>query len=118
MGTKVFKAILMNSIFLVLLSCSSSSDNYCYLEVGKDLYLQKWHWGVNGNSQLIVLSNHFNNDKSKIDKAGSLVFEGSFPFFLKSNGDTIKIYTYKTVKGPNNISKYRIIQIEIDNKET
>lgn len=120
---KAFKAILNVKLLLFLLiACSGNLDTTCVYEAykgkqGESIFVYKWNWGVNGNSQLIAISTAELRSKEEIDLERDYIYEGEYPIFLKTQNDSLLIYTYKKANMPSNkiLANIPIEQFEIDN---
>ena len=122
--TRSFKTIFSVSVLMAtLLGCTINSKP-CNQEIlSKDertgLFVNKWNWGVNGNSQMVAISNKKLSSQNDIEKDRDYVFDGAFPLFVKLESDTLFIYTYKLADEPTQplLRGISVVQIEIANPE-
>lgn len=124
--TKNCKNILGTSLTLLLLAgCISNTDNndtcihILHKMNEKNIYIHKWNWGINGNSQLVAISCTKLKNKSEVRKDRDILYEGYYPIFIKLKGDSLLIYTYKKTNKPAsyNLVNVPVRQIEIDNTD-
>lgn len=105
-----------------LLSACDSVDKPCNHFVSKgannsNIYVNKWNWGVNGNSQVIAISDKKLTSVEGINKSRDYVYEGEFPIFLKMENDTLYISTFKKAerRAESVMKGIVIIETEINN---
>lgn len=84
-------------------------------DTNSKLYIKTENWGVNGDSQLTIITPE-GNVEFEIDSAKQIIFRGLQPFFYKQSNDTLILCVSKKAVIPKNFnSPWTIIQKEIDN---
>lgn len=116
-----FKTILsVSALCMIAMSCLSQANSVCNYEIESNndaIIINKWNWGVNGNNQLIAISDRKLSKPDEANSDNDYLFEGSFPIFVKLRNDTLLVYTYKKAMIPDQstLNNVKVVQIEIDN---
>ncbi len=83
---------------------------------GEPLYIKTTNWGITGDTQITVISEDSIVDFNRINYDKCYVFHGLEPFLYKQVSDSLFLYTQTKIDEPKFFkSKWRIVQIEIDN---